>query len=280
MKNKLMKILIIFICFIILISSTVFAVGETVIKVDGPKTIKKGDKIEYKISVKDVNRLYAGSIDIKFNNENIIIKEIKASDFIKKDGIDKMEFGGGPNLDNNKISYQFTCVGEVNGYSGEGVIATFVAEGVEDCEVNLDDSLDILLCERTEDNDIVEIKYSYMKTNIMSGISSEEVSKKADIKNSDLSNGASVDNGNKEKLENSVEKDILQEPKSGSFLREVLEKESMDSNVENKESEEETMTSSEGGKGSSVLLFVLLSAGMGVTVMGTIVYRRIWRKKK
>lgn len=292
MKNKIVKTVIISICFFITCCTTVFAAGETVIRVDGPRTIKKGDKIEYKISVKDVNRLYAGSIDIKFNNENIIFKEIKASDFINKEGVDKIEFGGEPNTDNNKISYQFTCVGQVDGFSGEGVIATVIAEGIKDCEINFDNSLFIQLCERTESNDIVDIKYSYVQTDVISEINSKKVSEKAKTKNIDLSNessGESIDentNGEEDSTsdgnvkegsieilkdtEDSIDKDILQKAKNDSSSSEVLEEGSTTLNE----------GSTEGEEDSSNILFILVGVGLGLVVMGTVVYLKMWKNKK
>ena len=281
MKNKLVKVVITFICFFIVSSSTVFAAGDAVISVDGPKTIKKGDKIEYKISIKDVNRLYAGSIDIKFNNENIIFKEIKASDFIKKEGVDKMEFGGEPNSDNNKISYQFTCVGKEDGFSGEGVIATVIAEGVKDCEMNFDDSLVIKLCERTVSNDIVDLKYSYGKTDIMSEMNSDKVIEKA----KDISLSSEVSNNNTNGEEDST---------SEGGTSKVSDKDSSDNDISKGAENDETLgTVGENGtktatvtdgnveseEGSSgILIFVAL--GLVLVVTGTVVYLKIWRRRK
>ena len=286
MKNKLVKIVIIFICFFTVSSSTVFAASEAVISVEGPQSIKKGEKIEYKISIKDVNRLYAGSIDIKFNNDNIIYKQIKASDFIKKEGVDKMEFGGNPNSDNNKISYQFTCVGKTDGFSGEGVIATVIAEGVKDCEINFDDSLVIKLCERTVSNDIVDLKYGYGKTDVMSEMNSEKVIEKAKditlsgkVSNSTGEGGTSEDSDkdsgtvtSKERSD-SRDNDISKSTESDDTLGTVggngtktTEESATDKNTEKEEDN------------SGILVFVGL--GLVLVVTGTVVYLKIWKKRK
>jgi hypothetical protein len=272
MRKKLFKIAIMFICFSVFNTVTAFAASEAVIKVEGITTITKGEKIEYTIYIKDVSRLYAGSIDIKFNNDDISFKQITAGSFINKDGINKMEFGGKPNEDNNKISYQFTCVGKVDGFTGEGILATVTAEGNRDCEINLNDSLKIQICERTESNDIVDIKYTYEKTDIMSNVNS--IDGGVSEANSDVKD----DNTNKDSIEDNS-KITTRYTEEGNDISKSLnndksvDEENIDENAVNEEGK-----SKENEKGGFGIYFAL--GGIAVIILVIIIYKKLNKKQK
>lgn len=282
MRKKLFKIAIIFICFSMFNTVIAFAASEAVIKVEGKTTITKGEIIEYTIYIKDVSRLYAGSIDIKFNNDDISFKQITAGSFINKDEINKMEFGGKPNADYNKISYQFTCVGEVDGFSGEGILATVTAEGNRDCEINLNDSLKIQICERTESNDILDIKYSYEKTDIMSNVNNidgggQSTNNVLDEGVSEAKSDVEDDNRNKDIIEDKSK--ITTKDTEG--VNDISKSINNDKSVDEKNINEENAVNEEGKskeneKGGFGIYFAL--GGIAVIILMIIIYKKLNKK--
>lgn len=96
--KKILMFMIAFMFFIIPVKA--YADSATVeIVVSGE--VKRGSTIEILVNVKNVNKLYAASVDFTYNTNQLKIESIVASDFITEYGDDIIEIGGETNKNGN-----------------------------------------------------------------------------------------------------------------------------------------------------------------------------------
>lgn len=131
------KVLVLLICLLMLFNITVFAASEPEVRFTIDGGTKKGDKITLYVKVKDVDRLYAASVDYIYNPEELKVTYIGGADLITNNqGI--LELGGETEKDGNRASYQMTFTGKVDGLKGSGNLVKIEAEVLKDCDINLE----------------------------------------------------------------------------------------------------------------------------------------------
>ena len=117
--KKIITLLFAFMFFIMPIKT--YADSATVeVKVNGEVT--KGSTIEILVNVKDVENLYAASVDFTYYMNQLKVESIKAGEFIANYSNDIMELGGETDKNGNTASYSFTFLGQKEGIKGSGTL--------------------------------------------------------------------------------------------------------------------------------------------------------------
>ena len=209
MRKKIMFLTIIMLLFIPI---KAYADSPTVeVKVDGK--VKKGEEINILVNAKDLQGLYAASVNFIYDKNILNILEITPGETIKKHSNEIMEIGGEVDSDNNKTSYSFTFLGDKNGISENLTVATIKAKVLSDDNLSIgEDSLEVKLVKRSGDTvDNYEYKFIGYNTETTkpntgenqntsnSGGSSSEITSS----NSTTSNNNSNINNNKQEINNS-----------------------------------------------------------------------------
>ena len=147
--KKILTFMIAFMFFVIPVKT--YADSATVeIVVNGQ--IKKGSIIKILVNVKDVNKLYAASVDFTYDTDKLRVESIAASDFITKHNNEIMEFGGETAKNGNTASYSFTFLGEKNGIKGSGTLAVISAEVLNDESLSIgQDNMKVKLVQKVGD---------------------------------------------------------------------------------------------------------------------------------
>ena len=147
--KKILTFMIAFMFFVIPVKT--YADSATVeIVVNGQ--IKKGSIIEILVNVKDVNKLYAASVDFTYDTDKLRVESIAASDFITKHNNEIMEFGGEIAKNGNTASYSFTFLGEKDGIKGSGTILVISAEVLNDKKLSIgQDNMKVKLVQQVGD---------------------------------------------------------------------------------------------------------------------------------
>lgn len=125
-----MKKLIVMLLSYLIIMSPIKAFAESnasvEIKVIGE--IKKGSNIEILIDVKNVDNLYAASIDFIYDTKQLKVESIKPTEYITKNIDNIMELGGEVDKNGNTATYSFTFLGDVDGLKGSGTLVKINAK--------------------------------------------------------------------------------------------------------------------------------------------------------
>lgn len=246
------KISILVMIFIILFTSKAFAANEPTVEVKVNGEVKKGNTIEINVDISNINRFYAASIEYVYDKEILQVESITSGELIKKEGLNKMEFGGDVKKSPNKIDYYFTCTGKVEGFSGGGRFITIKAKVIKDGSLNItskpfaqnidnNNNMKLQLCERTENNDIKELNYKFI------GVGNKDTSNSAQVeekKNEDTSNNNEKASSNGKNI-NSDEK----ENNKKSFVSNII---SFFTGKKDNSSKEEGQTSLEDNKDKQV----------------------------
>ena len=147
--KKTLTFMIAFMFFVIPVKT--YADSATVeIVVNGQ--IKKGSIIEILVNVKDINKLYAASVDFTYDTDQLRVESIAASDFITKHNNEIMEFGGETAKNGNTASYSFTFRGERDGIKGSGTIVVSSAEVLNDKKLSIgQDNMKVKLVQQVGD---------------------------------------------------------------------------------------------------------------------------------
>ena len=147
--KKILTFIVTFIFFVMPVKA--YADSATIeIVVNGQ--VKKGAIIEILINVKEVNKLYAASVDFTYDTNQLRVESIAASDFITKHNNDIMELGGETAKNGNTDSYSFTFLGEKNGIKGSGTLAVISAEVLNDESLSIgQDNMKVKLVQKVGD---------------------------------------------------------------------------------------------------------------------------------
>ena len=147
--KKILTFIVTFIFFVMPVKA--YADSATIeIVVNGQ--VKKGAIIEILINVKEVNKLYAASVDFTYDTNQLRVESIAASDFITKHNNDIMELGGETAKNGNTASYSFTFLGEKDGIKGSGTLAVISAEVLNDESLSIgQDNMKVKLVQKVGD---------------------------------------------------------------------------------------------------------------------------------
>ena len=129
-----------------------YANGANVeVNVDGQ--VKKGQSVDILVDVKNVEKLYAASVDFIYDTELLKVESIGATDFITKYSNEVMELGGEVDKDGNKATYSFTFLGDKQGISGSGNLVTIKVTVISDGKLLVsEDNMKVKLVQRSGDS--------------------------------------------------------------------------------------------------------------------------------
>ena len=276
--KKILIFMIAFMFFIIPVKA--YADSATVeIVVNGE--VKRGSTIEILVNVKNANKLYAASNQLK-------IESIVASDFITEYDDDIIELGGETNKNGNTASYSFTFLGEKDGIKGSGTIAVISAEVLNDDKLSIgQDNMKVKLVQKVGDtvenysfqfsgyNDVNNSEVSDGNNTVTNnnGNSQEELGNNSSSSNE--SNGSKTDSS-KEKIEvaedngensNNDKNNEKENKENDHELESSLDNtdETKDNNFDEDNSEEKALLTSENSNGgiliASTSIFILVIVG-------------------
>jgi len=124
------KFMLCVICFVLfLYGGTVKASASPALTVDVKGTMEAGQTIQILINVNNIDSFYAGAASLKYDPKIMKIISFEKGDLITKKGTNT--FDAGNKIDNEKglASFGgFSCLGQVNGFSGSGVFLKINAQ--------------------------------------------------------------------------------------------------------------------------------------------------------
>ncbi|MCM0647403.1 cohesin domain-containing protein [Clostridium swellfunianum] len=132
--------------------------------------IEKGENIQILINVKNIDSLYAGDMEFKYDNTVLKVKSIELGDLITKPGVSKFDAIKRISEQNGTARYAFSCTGQIDGFSGSGTFVKINAEVLKKDDkffinskpflkaFDNDYNLKLQLC----DKDIKELEYKFI----------------------------------------------------------------------------------------------------------------------
>lgn len=129
MKKKIGILLFVF-CFLFTIN--VYAEQNINVKSNISGNVEKGKQIEINIDIDNIESLYAASFYFKYDPKVLRIDEIIPGQLISDPKISKFEAINDIDTTVGKVSYGFTCMGNINGFSGKGNLLKLKATVLED----------------------------------------------------------------------------------------------------------------------------------------------------
>ena len=146
------KIIVLSIMFFFCIMPNPALAESAAVEVKISGQVKRGESIEIFINVKDVERLYAASVDFTYDTELLKVNTISSSEFIGKYSNDIMELGGETDKNGNTAAYSFTFLGDKKGISGSGTLVKISATVLKDDSLEItEDNMKIKLVKRNKD---------------------------------------------------------------------------------------------------------------------------------
>ena len=162
------------------------------IKVNGK--IEKGSNIEILVNVKNVEKLYAASVDFTYDTNLLSIESINGSELITKNIDNIMELGGETNKNGNTASYSFTFLGENEGIKGSGTLISINAKVLNDINISIgQDAMKVKLVQRIG-NDVENYKFNFIGCEIKTNSSNNNTGN--DESNNNTNNDGSNNVGN------------------------------------------------------------------------------------
>lgn len=185
-----MKKLIVMLLSYLIIMSPIKAFAESnvsvEIKVIGE--IKKGSNIEILIDVKNVDNLYAASIEFIYDTKQLKVESIKPTEYITKNIDNIMELGGEVDKNGNIATYSFTFLGDVDGLRGSGTLVKINAKALNNDKLSITkDNMKVKLVQKANGT-VKNYDYNFIGYNVGNGSSSDSPN------GSDSSNGNSSNN--------------------------------------------------------------------------------------
>lgn len=191
--KKILSFLTLFIVFFIPIN--VYAYDASVnIEVVGK--VEKGATIEILVNLKEVENFYAASVDFTYDNSQLKVESIVASEFITKYSNDIMELGGETDKNGNTASYSFTFLGDNKGISGSGALVKITANVLNNEKLSINqDNMKVKLVHRVGDT-VENYSYSFSGYSVddTTNVSNDSIS--SDNNNMDNVNNNSSDKEN------------------------------------------------------------------------------------
>lgn len=148
--NKKIMVMTMILIFLFPLKAYATTVPTVLINVDG--NIQNGQEVSILVNMKELEGLYAASVDFTYDKNDLKILSITAGDSIKKYEDEIMELGGEVDESNNKTSYSFTFLGDKKGIFGDGTLAIIKVKLLNADNFKIDkDSMKVKLVKRTED---------------------------------------------------------------------------------------------------------------------------------
>lgn len=291
MKKIIVAAIMLFFCIMPIPALAESAAVE--VKISGQ--VKNGESIEIFINVKDVEKLYAASVDFTYDTELLKVNTISSSEFIGKYSNDIMELGGETDKNGNTASYSFTFLGDKKGISGSGTLVTISATVLKDDSLEItEDNMKIKLVKRN--NDTVEnYDYKFIGANSKNNNSNNDLSANWSQNNNSSIDTSQKTDSNEDKLQgnneetNTINNDVVIEDVTynNSDEENVVSNEDTDSDNENEKSSKKQVEDSESknvnllsNKRDNTILYGIVSCLVigSIGIGGYYIYKR--RKKK
>lgn len=139
--------------------------SSTEVKIDVEGSVKNGEEIGILVNMKNLEGLYAASVDFSYDKSVLNIISISLGDSIKKYEGEIMEIGGEVDTDNNKTSYSFTFLGDKEGMKGDGTLAIIKAKILNEDNLQIgQDAMKIKLVKRAGDS-VDDYNYNFIGYN-------------------------------------------------------------------------------------------------------------------
>lgn len=151
--------------FLFLFSITPLAAGEPSVEFSGGGKLKKGETATISVNVKDANRLYAVSMEYKYNPEDIKVISSSKGEVLVNADFSFMDSSGQAVEAGKPAKYYFTFTGEKPGTNEDGEIIKVEVEALKDCEVTFSKSnMDIILVGIDESFEVAKMSYKFIGT--------------------------------------------------------------------------------------------------------------------
>lgn len=216
------KIGIFLILFILTFSVRVLATENINIKASINGEVKKGKQVEILIDFNEIKSLYAGALYYKYDPKVLKVIEIVPGDLISKSDINKFEATKNIDVEKGMVSYAFTCVGDITGYSGKGNFLKLRVEVLEEKDFKITSSFsnktpndEYTMRLQVCDNNIVELPYSFNGVNYTLKNGQETVTNNSSD-NSTKINGSETEPLSKPNVSNNVNTGSVENPDNNS----------------------------------------------------------------
>ena len=174
------KIIVLSIMFFFCIMPNPALAESAAVEVKISGQVKRGESIEIFINVKDVEKLYAASVDFIYDTELLKVNTISSSEFIGKYLNNIMELGGETDKNGNTATYSFTFLGDNKGISGSGTLVKISATVLKDDSLEItEDNMKIKLVKRNKDT-VENYDYKFIGANSKNNNSSIDISENTD----------------------------------------------------------------------------------------------------
>ncbi|MFQ6881635.1 cohesin domain-containing protein [Clostridium sp.] len=294
MMKKIITLLFEFMFFIMPIKT--YADSATVeVKVNGEVT--KGSTIEILVDVKDVENLYAASVDFTYYMNQLKVESIKAGEFIANYSNDIMELGGETDKNGNTASYSFTFLGQKEGIKGSCTLAIITAQVVNDDNLSItQDNMKVKLVKKVR-NSVEDYSFKFNGYNISEETkpSNNNGNSQGNLNNNENnsvnknnSNSNSNSNSNIESSKNTSDEDNQESSKSTNLINENKEEdlnapEGIEEVVKesiNEEKTQDNLALKDNKESNNKVNISIIVISIIVIVGSVLFYRKIYLKNK
>lgn len=192
------KILVILLAvFIVIAPVTAFAASDASVEVKVSGEVKKGSNIEILVDIKNVDNLYAASIDFTYNTNQLEVESIKSTEYITKNIDNIMELGGETDKNGDTATYSFTFLGDVDGLMGSGTLVKINAKVLNNDKLSITkENMKIKLVQKA-DGTVKNYDYNFIGYNGGNDSSSSSSNgSSSGSSNGNLSNGSNTGSNN------------------------------------------------------------------------------------
>ena len=292
MMKKIITLLFAFMFFIMPIKT--YADSATVeVKVNGEVT--KGSTIEILVDVKDVENLYAASVDFTYYMNQLKVESIKAGEFIANYSNDIMELGGETDKNGNTASYSFTFLGQKEGIKGSCTLAIITAQVVNDDNLSItQDNMKVKLVKKVG-NSVEDYSFKFNGYNISEETkpSNNNGNSQGNLNNNEnnsvnKNNSNSNSNSNIESSKNKSDEDNQESSKSTNLINENKEEdlnapEGIEEVVKesiNEEKTQDNLALKDNKESNNKVNISIIVISIIVIVGSVLFYRKIYLKNK
>jgi hypothetical protein len=144
---------LVMILFVLITPISVFASNNASVEIKVVGDVKKEEDIEILVYVRDVDKLYAASVDFTYNNDQLKVYKIESTSYIKDNKDNVLELGGEVDKGGNTATYSFTFLGDLDGLSNSGTLVKIRAKVLNDDKLVITkDNMKIKLIQRVGDS--------------------------------------------------------------------------------------------------------------------------------
>ena len=289
MMKKIITLLFAFMFFIMPIKT--YADSATVeVKVNGEVT--KGSTIEILVDVKDVENLYAASVDFTYYMNQLKVESIKAGEFIANYSNDIMELGGETDKNGNTASYSFTFLGQKEGIKGSCTLAIITAQVVNDDNLSItQDNMKVKLVKKVG-NSVEDYSFKFNGYNISEETkpSNNNGNSQGNLNNNEnnsVNKNNSNSNSNIESSKNTSDEDNQESSKSTNLINENKEDLNAPEGIEevvkesiNEEKTQDNLALKDNKESNNKVNISIIVISIIVIVGSVLFYRKIYLKNK